>query len=57
MRYGLFVSVPVIATSPGSLFRYCVPMDNARPSLDLANFDKICSEKNIQGTSKSNLLK
>jgi hypothetical protein len=32
-------------------------MDNARPSLDLANFDKICPDKNIKGTSKSNVLK
>ena len=40
-----------------AFFRYCVPMDNARPSLDLANFDKICPDKNIKGTSKSNFLK
>ena len=38
-------------------FRYCVPMDNARPSLDFANFDKICPDKNIKGMPKSNLLK
>jgi len=32
-------------------------MDNARPSLDLAKFDKICPDKNIKGTPKSNFLK
>ena len=39
------------------VFRYCVPMDNARPSLDLAKFDKICPDKSIKGTPKSNFLK
>jgi hypothetical protein len=33
------------------IFRYCIPMDNDRPSLDLKHFDKICPDKN--GTSKS----
>jgi hypothetical protein len=28
-------------------------MDNARPSLDLANFNKLCPDKNIKGMSKS----
>jgi hypothetical protein len=27
-------------------------MDNARPSLDLEHFGKICPDKNIDGTSK-----
>jgi hypothetical protein len=31
-------------------------MDNARPSLELANFDKICPDKDIKGTSNSNSL-
>jgi hypothetical protein len=31
-------------------------MDNARPSLDLANFDKICPDKDFKGMSKSNFL-
>jgi hypothetical protein len=31
-------------------FRYCVPMDNARPSLDLKHFDDVCPDKN--GASK-----
>ena len=36
----------------GLLFRYCIPMDNDRPSLDLRHFDDICPDKN--GTSKHN---
>jgi hypothetical protein len=32
-----------------SLVRYCIPMDNARPELDLKYFDDICPDKN--GTS------
>ena len=36
------------------LFRYCIPMDNARPSLDLKHFDDICLDKN--GTSKHNFM-
>ena len=31
-------------------FRFCVPMDNKRPSLDLQYFDNICPDKN--GVSK-----
>jgi hypothetical protein len=47
----------IIATFQGLVFRYCVPMDNARPSLDLANFDKVCPDKDIKGTSKFHFLK
>jgi len=36
----------VIANSPHFLSRYCVPMDNARPSLDLKYVDDICPDKN-----------
>ena len=32
------------------LFRYCIPMDNNRPALDLKHFGDICPDKN--GTSK-----
>jgi hypothetical protein len=32
-------------------------MDNARPSLDLANFDKVCPDKDIKGTSKFHFSK
>ena len=28
------------------LFRYCVPMDGHRPSLDLQYFENICPDKN-----------
>jgi hypothetical protein len=31
-------------------------MDNARPSLDLENFGKICPDKNIDSTSKPNFM-
>ena len=34
-------------------FRYCIPMDNNRPSLDLKYFDDICLDKN--GTSNTSL--
>jgi hypothetical protein len=35
-------------------FRYCVPMDSARPSLELKHFDNICPDKN--GASKPNFM-
>ena len=38
----------------GPLFRYCVPMESARPSLDLKYFEDICPDKN--GTSKHNFM-
>ena len=31
-------------------FRYCIPMDNDRPSLDLKYFDNICPDKNGMST-------
>jgi hypothetical protein len=34
------------------LLRYCIPMDNDWPSLDLKHFDDICLDKN--GVSKPN---
>jgi hypothetical protein len=36
------------------LSRYCVPMDNDRPSLDLKNLYNVCPDRN--GTSKHNLM-
>jgi hypothetical protein len=30
----------------GLVFRYCIPMDNDRPELDLKHFDEICPDKN-----------
>ena len=29
-----------------SFFRYCIPMDNNRPSLELRHFKDICPDKN-----------
>jgi hypothetical protein len=37
-------------TTLGLIFRYCVPMDNSRPSLQLKHFDAVCPDKN--GTSQ-----
>jgi hypothetical protein len=34
--------------------RYCIPMDNVRPELDLKYFDDICPDKN--GTSDYNFM-
>ena len=34
------------------LVRYCIPMDNVRPELDLKYFDDICPDKN--GSSNCN---
>jgi hypothetical protein len=36
------------------VFRYCIPMDNDRPSLDLKHFWDICPDKN--GASKPNFM-
>jgi hypothetical protein len=36
------------------LVRYCIPMDNVRPELDLTYFDDICPDKN--GTSVYNII-
>ena len=38
----------------GWLFRYCIPMDKDRPSLDLKYFDDICPDKN--GMSKGEFM-
>jgi hypothetical protein len=38
----------------GLPFRYCVPMDCARPSLELKHFDDICPDKN--GMFKRHLM-
>jgi hypothetical protein len=35
-------------------FRYCIPMDNDRPSLDLKYFEDICPDKN--GTLKGQVM-
>jgi hypothetical protein len=54
--FGLLLSLSVIANSHGLLFRYCVPMDNDRPSLDLKHFDKIFPDENTNGMSKHNFV-
>jgi hypothetical protein len=48
MQYGMLFWVHTVANS--QLFRYCVPMDNDRPSLNLKHFEDICPDKN--GMSK-----
>ena len=45
-RYGPYFSSSKVSNSQDLLFRYCVPMDNVRPSLDLKYFDDICPDKN-----------
>lgn len=30
-----------------ALFRYCIPMDTPRPSLDLKHFNVVCHDKNV----------
>jgi hypothetical protein len=37
------------------LVRYCIPMDNVRPVLDLKYFDDICPDKN--GAPNCNFMK
>ena len=48
--------MPVLATLQALSFRYCVPMDNAWPSLDLEHFGKICPDKNIDSMFKPNFM-
>ncbi|KAH9158884.1 hypothetical protein EDB89DRAFT_1899529 [Lactarius sanguifluus] len=36
-----------ITTTDGHILRYCVPMDNQRPQLDLKYFKDICPEQNV----------
>jgi hypothetical protein len=56
MQYGLFFLSRAIANPyhDGLPFRYCIPMDNNRPSLDLKYFDDICPDKN--GMSKYDII-
>jgi hypothetical protein len=53
-RYGLFFSVSTVADSQGLVSRYCIPMDNDRPSLDLKYFGDVCPDKN--GTSRRSFM-
>ena len=44
MRYGLYSRLFTIVTTTG-YFRYCVPMDNQRPQLDLKFYKDICPDR------------
>ncbi len=46
MRYGLDSRVFIITTTDGDILRYCIPMDNQRPGLDLKFFADICPDQN-----------
>ena len=46
MQYGLDSRVFMIATTDGYIWRYCIPMDNERPELDLKHFKDICPDHN-----------
>jgi hypothetical protein len=50
------ISLSIIANLRGVLFRYCVPMDNDRPALDLKHFDKISPDEGTNGMSKYNFM-
>ena len=39
-------TVFTIMTTDNHVLRYCVPMDNQRPGLDLKFYDGICSDPN-----------
>jgi hypothetical protein len=46
MQYGLDSRVFTIATTDTDILRYCVPMDNQRPQLDLKFVRDICPDQN-----------
>ena len=46
MRYGLDSRVFTIMTTDDHILRYCVPMDNQRPQLDLNFYKDICPDQN-----------
>ena len=46
MQYGSSVASNVYNCSLHHTFRYCIPMDNRRPSLDLKHFNDVCSDQN-----------
>jgi hypothetical protein len=48
------LSVSTAACSRILLSRYCIPMDNDRPSLDIKYIDDICPDKN--GTSDHSFM-
>ena len=46
MLYGLDAQVFTMQTTDGDTLRYCVPMDNQRPQLDLKFYKDICPDQN-----------
>jgi hypothetical protein len=46
MQYGLDTRVFTIPITDAHILRYCVPMDNQRPELDLKHFKDICPDQN-----------
>ena len=46
MRYGTDSRTFVIVTTDGHMLRYCIPMDNHRPELDLRFYKDICPDNN-----------
>ena len=46
MLYGLDAQVFTMPTADGHTLRYCVPMDNQRPQLDLKFYKNICPDRN-----------
>ena len=46
MQYGLDFPVFTITTADDNILRYCVPMDNQRPQLDLKFYKDICPDEN-----------
>ena len=46
MPYGLDFRVFTITTVDDNVLRYCVPMDNQRPGLDLKFYKDICPDQN-----------
>ena len=46
MLYGLDSRVFTIMTTDDPILRFCVPMDNQRPGLDLKFYKDICPDQN-----------
>ena len=46
MRYGMDSRAFVIVTTDGHMLRYCIPMDNHRPELDMRFYKDICPDNN-----------
>ena len=46
MPYGLNSRLLAITATDGHILRYCVPMDNQRPQLDLKFVNNICPDQN-----------